>query len=68
MKLTEGHYYECLTAPMPNFTVGKDYEVFTDEFSRLMVYPDNSVKRDAPVAATDWIDSRNFVDVTHKYK
>lgn len=68
MKLENGHYYECLAPPASNFTKGKDYQVFSDEFGNLVVYPDCSVKTDSPIKASVWIDEKHFSDVTDKYE
>ncbi len=68
MKLLDGHYYECLSPPMPSFTKGKDYQVFFYEFGNLVVYSDKSAKTSAPVSAAVWIDDKHFKDVTDKYE
>lgn len=68
MKLIAEHYYECVSPPMPSFTKGKDYQVFSDEFGNLVVYPDESAKVSGPFTASVWIDGKHFRDVTDKYE
>lgn len=68
MKLIAEHYYECLSPPMPSFTKGQDYRVFSDEFGNLVVYSDESAKTSGPVSAPVWIDAKHFKDVTNKYE
>lgn len=58
----------CLRPPMKNFTKGKDYEVFEDEFSRLVVYGDDGYKTDSPVDAKVWLTPAHFRDVTALYE
>lgn len=64
MEIKAGHYYECLSPPMKNFTKGKAYEVYESEFGYRVVREDSGVELDSDV----WIDSRNFKDVTDKYE